>query len=88
MAVTGPVIWTHAVLDAIGDLVGEAVDYRNFTGMKEPRLFGDVLVLPIDGFATGQGHSGASNTGEDPPTAMVRHLWKSSWKHQWKNDGS
>ena len=70
-------------LDAIADATGEPVTYLNFTGMKEPRLFGDILILPVDGFATGQGHSGASNHGEDPPTAMVRHQWKGSWKHGW-----
>ena len=83
IAVTGPVIWTRAVMSTIGEILGENVSYLNFTGMKEPRLFGDVLVLPVDGFATGQSHSGATNNGVDPPIAMVRHLWKGSWKHQW-----
>ena len=82
---TGPVVWTHAIMDALAEIMGASVGYENFTKMTEPRLVGDVLVLPVDGFGTGQPHSGASRAEVDPSTAMVRHLWKGSWKHGWNN---
>ena len=79
--VSGPVIWTRTVMHSMSEMTGTHIDYRNMTGMTEPRLFGDVLVLPIDGFGTGQPHS---NSGKDGAgNAYIRHMWKGSWKHNW-----
>ncbi len=83
LRVSGPVIWTRAIMQTISDAMGTMVDYRNFTGMKEPQLFGDVLVLPIDAFGTGQSHSNARMDGGGD--TYVRHMWKGSWKHNWNN---
>ena len=79
--VTGPVIWTRAIMEVMSEVTGTTMSYLNITGMREPRLFGDVLVLPIDGFGTGQPHSN-SNT-DDTGDPYVRHMWKGSWKHGW-----
>lgn len=79
--VSGPVIWTRTVMQSMSEMTETPIDYRNMTGMTEPRLFGDVLVLPIDGFGTGQPHS---NSGKDGTgNAYIRHMWKGSWKHGW-----
>ena len=84
MKITGPVIWTTVIMDVLAEMTGQTVDHTNFTGITEPKLMADVLVLPIDGFGTGQGHSNASRIdGYTPPNAMVRHLWKGSWKLHW-----
>ena len=80
---SGPVIWTRAVLKTLAEATGTEMSYRNFTGMKEPRVFGDVMVLPINGFGTGQLHSGSVRAGSKD--ALVRHGWKGSWKHGWSN---
>ena len=86
ISVTGPLIWTDAIMDAIAETTATHISHKNFTGLKEPQLLGDILVLPVDGFATGQPHSGASRIeGYDPPAAMVRHLWRGNWKHGWSN---
>ena len=82
IAVSGPLIWTKAVMQSLSEATGSIVDYRNFTGMTEPRLVGDVLVLPIDGFGTGQPHSNAKT--DESGDAYVRHMWKGSWKHNWR----
>ena len=50
----------------------------NLTGLKSPRLFGDVLVLPIDAFASGVPHSGASPFGSGE--AFVTHQFQGSWR--------
>lgn len=39
-------------------------------GLEEPKLYGDILVLPIDGFATNVPHSGP---GKYPDQALSRH---------------
>ncbi len=81
--VSGPVIWTQTIMQILSELTDTRVDYKNLTGMTEARLIGDVLVLPIDGFGTGQPHSNA-RTDESGDT-YTRHLWKGSWKHGWDN---
>ncbi|KAL9133784.1 MAG: hypothetical protein Q9175_005039 [Cornicularia normoerica] len=81
--ISGPVIWTRAVLKTLSEATGTEMSYRNFTGMKKPRVFGDVMVLPVNGFGTGQLHSGSVREGSKD--ALLRHWWKESSKHEWSN---
>lgn len=84
--VSGPVIWTEAVMEAMSEGTGTEITYLNITGMTEPRLFGDILVLPIDGFGAGQPHSNSTrDEHQGPGDFYVRHQWKGSWKHGWSN---
>ena len=78
---TGPVIWTKTVFEGLSAAVGREVTYRDITNITEPHLFGDILVLPIDGFGTGQEHSNSNKYGAED--ALVRHQFKGSWKHNW-----
>lgn len=78
-SVSGPGIFTQAVLRALSLAVGEEITFRNLTGLKTPRLFGDVLVLPVDAFGQGQPHSGSSED-EDCEASLVRHQWSMSWR--------
>ena len=84
--ISGPVVWTQAVMEAVSEATGTETSYLNFTGLTESRVFGDVLVLPIDGFGAGQPHSN-STRGENqgPGDFLVRHQWKGSWKHGWND---
>lgn len=68
---SGPVIWTNAVLHTLSEATGTKMSYRNFTGMEEPRIFGDVMVLPVNWLGTGQLRSGRSR--EVSKNAFVRH---------------
>lgn len=77
--VTGPAIWTRVVMESLSIATGSLVTYKNITGLKEPRLFGDILILPIDGFGTGQSHSGSNQ--EDDDSALVRHHFSMFWRH-------
>jgi mannosyltransferase OCH1-like enzyme len=78
LAITGPRGWTLTIYAALSAAAGSNITWHNLTGMREPRLFGDILVLPIDGFATGLRHSGS--TLEGSPDAMVRHEFSGSWR--------
>lgn len=60
---SGSGVWTRAILETLSEATGTEVGIRNVTGMKEPRLFGDVLVLPVNGFKTGQLRSGGGREG-------------------------
>ena len=81
--VTGPGIWTDVVFESLSIAAGVNVTAENITGLQEPRLFGDVLIMPINAFGTGQSHSGSILSGS--ADALVRHQFKMSWREQWQN---
>lgn len=75
---TGPAIWTDAVFKHFNDhqcpdrrTVPPKITWKNFTGITEPKMMDDVLVLPITSFSPGVGHMGSKPT--DDPMAFVRH---------------
>ncbi|KUJ11299.1 uncharacterized protein LY89DRAFT_594840 [Mollisia scopiformis] len=76
--ITGPAGWTEVVYEYLSKAAGEEIGWRNLTGMRSPRLFGDILVLPIDAFASGVPHSGASGPGMGE--AFVKHQFQGSWR--------
>ncbi|KAH6646118.1 nucleotide-diphospho-sugar transferase [Truncatella angustata] len=55
---TGPGAWTGAVWRYIQ--VCGVTDLRDLSYMTEPTLFGDLLVFPVNGFGSGQDHSGSA----------------------------
>ena len=75
---TGPSMFTDAVLESLSILTGTTFTWQNITGLEAPRLVADVLILPINGFGSGQQHSkSGSPEGEE---VLVEHLFKGSWK--------
>jgi alpha 1,6-mannosyltransferase len=75
---TGPGIWTDAIFRFMNDeryfdmskSKGD-ITWRNFTGMRDPKKIGDVVVLPITSFSPGVGQMGAGDY--DDPMAFVKH---------------
>lgn len=74
---TGPAVWTDTIFQYFNNpkffniQSASTIDYRNFTGMKEPKKVGDVVVLPITSFSPGVGQMGAGEV--DDPMAFVKH---------------
>ncbi|KAJ0137813.1 Initiation-specific alpha-1,6-mannosyltransferase [Colletotrichum tanaceti] len=79
---TGPAAWTDVVWEVLQEADGALTDLRNLSYMASPTLFGDVLVLPIDGFGMGQLHSGSTSDGTIPDAALVKHLFGGTWRGQ------
>ncbi|KAL8763344.1 MAG: hypothetical protein Q9184_000815 [Pyrenodesmia sp. 2 TL-2023] len=75
---TGPVAWSRAVFAYLSLATGTEVTHLNLTGLKEPRLFGDVLILPINAFASGLAHSGSRNTVSNE--TLMWHTFQGAWK--------
>lgn len=73
--VTGPKIMTIAILESLGQLTHTTVDDRNFSGIKHPKLIGDVLIMPGVAFAATQNHN---PTDQGP--VLVTHHYEGSWK--------
>lgn len=77
---TGPAAWTDVVFSHIKMADPNINELTDLSRMHEPRLFGDILVLPIDGFGMGQDHSGSTNDGSIPWGAYVKHLFHGGWR--------
>lgn len=73
--VTGPKIMTIAILESLGQLLGRTVDDRDFSGIKHPKLIGDVLIMPGVSFAASQ-----NGYPTDQGDALVTHHYEGSWK--------
>lgn len=83
---TGPGMMSDVVMEVLRDQIGTTgssgeedvvVDWGMFQGLREPMLVGDVLILPINGFGSGQkhSHSGVEGWGR----MLVRHHFGRSW---------
>ena len=74
---TGPSAFTDAVMAEISLSVGHLVSwYDTFHDLQEPRLMGRVLVLTVEAFAAGQGHSDSGD--HNSRAALVRHHYHAS----------
>lgn len=76
----GPAGWTEIIYEHVRQTTGQTMTWENLTGIQEPKLFGDVLILPIDAFATGAPHSGASKMNDYTDQTLVLHSFRGDWK--------
>ncbi|RDW65213.1 hypothetical protein BP5796_09905 [Coleophoma crateriformis] len=74
---TGPGLYTDVVMEVLRNQVGENLQLEDFHGQKEPKVFGDILVLPVRGFASGQRHSHSKDS--EYGTILVKHHFGKSW---------
>jgi hypothetical protein len=75
---TGPSAFTIAIIDEMKAQTGrKTIDWvPMFHNMSEPKLVGRTLVLTVESFAAGQGHSNSGN--HDSPKALVKHHYHAS----------
>ena len=73
---TGPSAFTRAVLAEMSIREGREVKWDEFHAMGESKLTGGVLVLTVEAFAAGQGHSDSGN--HNARTALVKHHYHAS----------
>ncbi|KAK4499415.1 hypothetical protein PRZ48_009929 [Zasmidium cellare] len=71
---TGPRVFTSAVLEALTARTGKPVTYKELSYVDSPRLIGDVLILPISAFASGQDHPASKPWGNEEQ--LISHHWK------------
>ncbi|KIW49575.1 hypothetical protein PV05_11243 [Exophiala xenobiotica] len=73
---TGPGMITDAVMQVLNDQ-GQNVTWATLHDQREPKLYGDVLILPINGFAGHQKHSHAG----DPAYGerYIQHHFARTW---------
>jgi len=73
---TGPSAFTTAVLAEMSARNGQEVTWDTFHRMSEPKLVGSILVLTVEAFASGQGHSHSGN--HTSSAALVTHHYHAS----------
>ena len=73
---TGPSAFTGAVLAEMSEKAGRSVTWKDFHNLSESKLLGGVLVLTVEAFAAGQGHSDSGN--HNARTALVKHRYHAS----------
>ena len=76
--VTGPAALTKAFFDYASNITTSNVTYLNFTKMTEPRLIGEVVILPIQAF--GAGHQVQWAGWEPDGSELIHHYFAGSWK--------
>lgn len=77
---TGPAAWTDVVFEQLQEHDPTLNTTKDLSFMTGPKLYGDILVLPIDGFGMGQQHSNSTNDGTIPDDALVKHIFHGSWR--------
>lgn len=79
LEVTGPDALTQSFFDYASDVTDSNVTYHNFTKITEPRLIGEVVILPIHAFGAGRQGDGAEGKQSDG-TPLIHHYSAESWK--------
>lgn len=82
MELTGPAAWTDAVFRQLQEYEPDLTSLRDLSGLTEPKLAGDILILPIDGFGMGQRHSNSTADVSVPKTALVQHQFRGTWSSE------
>ncbi|KAK7423566.1 hypothetical protein QQX98_001024 [Neonectria punicea] len=77
MATTGPFAFTKVLMDYFKEKTGTEHTGDELDRLEEPRLIGDVLVLPKDSFGW-LPHEKTHDKGD--PAILVEHLFIGSWR--------
>lgn len=79
---TATALWSETIFKELQLITADSdaplEKFSDLSGMTEPRLYNDILVLPIDYIGSGVPHSNASPG--IPNTAIVKHHFSGSWR--------
>lgn len=73
---TGPSAFTRAILKYMSAKAGHEVTWDSFHAMDESKVVGGVLVLTVEAFAAGQGHSDSGNEQSCVVESYLTHCRK------------
>ncbi len=73
---TGPSAFTGLILEEMSKQTGASITWNYFHSLTEPRRVGNILVLTVESFAAGQGHSNSGT--HDSEKALVKHHYHAS----------
>jgi mannosyltransferase OCH1-like enzyme len=73
---TGPSAFTKAIMEDMSRRAGRKITWESFHNIGESKLVENVLVLTVEAFAAGQGHSDSGN--HNAKQALVKHHYHAS----------
>ncbi|OBT54075.1 hypothetical protein VE04_10352 [Pseudogymnoascus sp. 24MN13] len=76
MSTTGPFVFTRVMMEYFTEVTGVLHGGDELDRLQEPRMIGDVLVLPKVSF----GSLAHESTPEEDPKILVQHLFIGSWR--------
>lgn len=84
LQITGPAAMTTAFFDYASNITRSRVTYKNFTKIQEPKMIGEVVILPIHAFGAGHQVEWAGFQ-KDQSKVLVHHYFAGSWysDHVW-----
>ncbi|KAH8779800.1 family 32 glycosyltransferase [Diaporthe sp. PMI_573] len=75
---TGPPAWTEVIFETIKEAAPEIKTYHDLSRLAEPKVFGDILLLPLDAFMTLSAEMRVlERAGEHQ---LVHHDFAGAWK--------
>lgn len=77
---TATALWSETIFHELQLIDPSLKEPLDLSGMQEPRLYGDIMVLPINGIGFGVEHSGSTHDGTIPEIAIVQHHFHGSWR--------
>jgi alpha 1,6-mannosyltransferase len=78
---TGPVAWSENVFEVLRERDPSVKSWLDFTGLREPRYFGDIVVLPIESFrGDWRDDWGTWFNWRKGRRALVRHYYNGAWR--------
>ncbi|QIW96693.1 hypothetical protein AMS68_002211 [Peltaster fructicola] len=83
--ITGPRIFSHAILEALTEQMKRNITEDTLTKLTGPMLIGDVLILPVSAFGSGQAHS--NSKGENNEEQLLWHHFNGFWGWKDAHDG-
>ncbi|KAL1852809.1 hypothetical protein Daus18300_012053 [Diaporthe australafricana] len=76
---TGPRMFTKSIIKSLEQVLEAPVDRDSIKNLRQPKLVGDVLILPGFSFAAGSNHYGPEEQLGPP---LVTHHGAGSWKNE------
>ncbi|KAF8849078.1 hypothetical protein BDZ45DRAFT_680781 [Acephala macrosclerotiorum] len=76
---TGPRRMTSSILKSLASTLESKIEVEDIWKLEEPKLVGDVLILPGYAFARSSNHY---EEGHIPAGALVTHHFAGSWKNE------
>jgi len=78
MDTTGPGVFAESIYHGLSLISDSNITSPDLTGITEPRLIGDVLIMLITSFGAGLAYSNAGSVTDE--SALVQYTFAGSWK--------
>jgi hypothetical protein len=85
--ITGPRRLTDSVLISLENMLEKKITIRDISNVVEPKLDGDVLIMPGYSFAASSNNKGGRDLGgfqtAPPGAVLITHHYAGTWKNDY-----